>query len=70
MTAITCPTCTRSAASPYCRKDHRGKVTEGCIDACHSTALVGNEEYARWWRRPAAKALRVRLERGRKGKGY
>lgn len=68
--AITCPCCTQSASSPYYRKNAKGRVTEGCIDACHKDALIGNEEYARWWRRTAAKALRRNIEQGRNGKGY
>jgi len=51
-----CPTCGRSAHSPHRRYDARGKVVEGCIDACHKPHIYG--ESLRWHMRPAAVAHR------------
>jgi hypothetical protein len=57
--ATCCPTCTRSAASPY-RRQVDGKVSEGCIDAFHTPAFEGiATTSAAWHFRPEAVALRA-----------
>ena len=53
-----CPTCGRSASDAYARKDDRGHVIEGCVDAFH-VGQHSDPERARWWARPAAQALRA-----------
>lgn len=53
-----CPTCTRSPHNPYRRYDNRGKVLEGCVDACHEGKLVTPSESARWHSRKEAKDIR------------
>ncbi len=53
-----CPTCVRTAGDAHCRKDARGKVIEGCIDAFHS-GHHSDPERARWFMRPEAQALRA-----------
>lgn len=52
-----CYTCTRPVASPYRRSDASGKISEGCIDQCHSGHLYGSS--LEWHNRPAAKKLRA-----------
>jgi hypothetical protein len=61
---MTCPICTRPANSPYVRKDARGHVIEGCVDACHGKHLV-IDAYSSWWHRKEAKAIRARLKKMR-----
>lgn len=51
-----CPTCARPCESPYRRKDARGHIIEGCVDACHKPHIHG--ESLRWHMRPEAVALR------------
>lgn len=63
MTDILCPTCTRPDHSPYRVYDARGKVTSGCVDACHTGRLITPSESAMWHARPAAKQIRARLKR-------
>lgn len=53
-----CKTCCRPFYSPFRRYDKRGKVTEGCIDACHGTHLIRPSESARWHDSKLAKDLR------------
>ena len=51
-----CPTCCRDHFSPHRVYDTRGKVVEGCVDACHTGQLYG--ESAFWHARPAAVSIR------------
>lgn len=54
----TCKTCTNPANLPFCRKDQRGKVVVGCVDACHAGHYM-HPEYAAWYKRPEAKQIRA-----------
>ncbi len=60
----TCPVCTRDVRMPYYRKDARGKVIVGCVDASHGEHLL-DSEYRRWWMRKEAKAIRRDLKKMR-----
>ena len=51
-----CSTCTRDPGAPFRRHDTHGKITEGCIDECHTGHVYG--ESAAWHNRAQAKKLR------------
>lgn len=59
MTNPTCNTCCRSTHAPYRRRDERGKIVEGCVDACHSEHVYGAD--AAWHNRPEARRIRKGL---------
>lgn len=56
--ADSCPTCTRSAHSPFRTFDVHGKVVAGCVDHFHTGHLAPISESNRWHGRPAAAAIR------------
>jgi len=60
-TCTTCPICTRSVDSPYRVYDERGRVIQGCVDACHTDHLVSVSESARWHHRKEATVIRKTL---------
>ena len=62
----TCNICCRALSDPYRQYDERGKVTEGCVDACHTHHLVVPSESAWWHDRPEARKIRKALAFGRK----
>lgn len=66
----TCPSCSKSASSPWRVYSENGKVLQGCVDAFHTGHIVTPSESNYWHNRPEAKKIRAALEKGRKGLGY
>jgi hypothetical protein len=60
----TCNICCRRPESPWRTYDERGKVINGCVDACHSGRLVTPSESASWHARKEAKAIRKAMAQG------
>lgn len=53
-----CPTCSHYANDPW-RWTLGGVITEGCIDAHHTGALVPHSQDAHWHNRMSARILRA-----------
>lgn len=62
-----CPTCTRRLDQPSYRKDARGHVIDGCVDAAH-TGHVSGELY-RWHARPVARSIRAEANKSLRALG-
>jgi len=56
--AKLCPTCGRSAGSPYRRADARGRIVQGCVDKFHTGHLTTPSESARWHGSREARSIR------------
>jgi len=63
MSQTNCNTCCNPVDQPYRVYDERGKVLQGCVDACHTGELVTPSESSFWHNRPEAKKIRASWKR-------